>query len=1044
MLAVSVGLVVAGAAPTPWARTADAGAAQPGAARHDITLITGDRVVVAGDQVVSYEPGAGREEVAVDTYRDGGRLYVLPQDAAAPVAAGRLDRRLFDVTSLVEFGYDDARRPTVPVIVRTAAGARAEVGALSVGTRLDAVGAVAGTVDKNGGAWEALRDGAVGKVWLDGKRDLALDRSTRQIGAPAAWQAGLTGRGVTVAVLDTGVDEEHPDLVGSQVAERNFTDDPDNTDTAGHGTHVASIIAGRDERYRGVAPEARLLDGKVCVGALGGCSDSAILAGMQWAADQGAQVVNLSLGDTDTPDTDPLEEAVDRLSREKGMLFVAAAGNDGPGAGSISSPGSARSALSVGAVDRSDVVAAFSGRGPTATGGVKPDVTAPGVDITAAKAGTADHRSMTGTSMATPHVVGVAALLKQQHPDWSGERIKSTITASAVASPAVPVTDQGFGRVDVPRALAQRVVSEPSNLDLGLQRWPHGDDPTITREVTYRNSGTEPLVLDLAVDVTGPAGAAPAGMITVSPTRLTVPAGGEATTTVTADTTVPAADGRYAGALVASGGAGPRTLVTVTRETEHYDYTIAHLDLAGNPVPYSRTTVVDVATGRSRLVDGGTEPSTTVRLPRGDYRVYTSMTGPDRERVVIAQPKLSLTADTRSVFDARETRPVVLATPDPAARQRAGYVTFTGSGDGQAPFTTWFQSGRLHTGRVGPDAPDLTTSFGAQFTGTPRGSTPVTYRLHWSETGRLPVGYERTATPSELAETTTVVRPGGPDKQYRLAVVPEGITAGWSSTTPAGPSVDLVTAGGGLRWRWAFEQWSADLRTEVVLAPPARAVEPGGAYDQTLNAAVFGPSTADRALVRRGDDIGVRVPMHADTNGGEGSRPSAASRITLYRDGVRIGEEAKQAADFPVPAAEGGYRVEVEQTHTASNLSTRTSGTWTFRSAHDREGPLPMSVPRFRPELDGDNAACGATVPVPLTVERQPGTPAVTGVEVEASFDDGTTWTAVPVDGGTALVRHPTGARFASLRARTTDAAGDTAEVTVVHAYRIAESTGGC
>ncbi|MCS7477916.1 S8 family serine peptidase [Umezawaea endophytica] len=1037
-LVVSAGLVVVGAAP---ARTAGAEVSGQGVPHTGVTLITGDRVVVAGDRVVSYEPGPGREGVSVDSYQDGGHLHVVPQDAAALVAQGKVDHRLFDVTSLVEFGYDDARRSTVPVIVRPAAGARAEVGALAVGARLDAVGAVAGAVDKTGGAWESLRGGAVEKVWLDGKRELSLDRSTRQIGAPVAWQAGLTGRGVTVAVLDTGIDEKHPDLAGSQIAERNFTDDPDPTDTAGHGTHVASIIAGRGERYRGVAPDARLLDGKVCVGAFGGCSDSAILAGMQWAADEGAQVVNLSLGDTDTPETDPLEEAVDRLSREKGMLFVAAAGNDGPAEGSISSPGSAQRALSVGAVDRSDVVAPFSGRGPTATGGVKPDVTAPGVDIMAAKAGTTGHRAMTGTSMATPHVVGVAALLKQQHPDWSGERIKATITASAVATPAVPVTDQGFGRVDVPRALAQRVVAEPANLDLGLQRWPHEDDEKIVRDVVYRNSGTEPVVLDLALAVTGPAGEAPADLITVSPSRLTVPAGGEAGATVVADTTVPAADGRYAGALVASGGADLRTLVTVTREAEHHDYTITNLDFAGNPVPYVRTTLVDVATGRTRLVNGGTG-STTVRLPRGEYRVYASLTGPNRERVLIAQPKLSLTQDTRAVFDMREAKPVTLVTPDPAARQHAGYAAFTGI-DGGKPvaFTTWFSSGTLFTGRVGPDAPDLTTSFGAQFTGAPRGTTPVTYRLHWSEPGRVPVGYERTATPSELAEMTTVVRSGGADKQYRLTVTPSGMQGGLSSPTPAGPSVDLVTAGDGVGWRWAFEQWSADQRTEVVLVPPAREVEPGHAYDQTLNAAVFGPSTSDRALVRRGDDIGVRVPTHADANGGEGSRPFASSRIALFRDGVKIGEETKLAADFRVPESEAGYRVEVESTHAESDLSTRTSGVWTFRSARAVDRPLPMSVVRFLPKLNGDNASCGGERSVPVRVDQRPGTPSVTSTEVEVSFDDGTTWRDAPIVDGAALVRHPEGAAFASLRARTVDAAGNTGEVTVVHAYRI---TGTC
>ena len=99
----------------------------------------------------------------------------------------------------------------------------------------------------------------VEKVWLDGKRKSTLDHSVPQIGAPAAWEAGLTGAGVKVAVLDTGVDQTHPDLADREIAEQNFTEAPDNVDNFGHGTHVASIVAGTGAKsggkYRGVAPE---------------------------------------------------------------------------------------------------------------------------------------------------------------------------------------------------------------------------------------------------------------------------------------------------------------------------------------------------------------------------------------------------------------------------------------------------------------------------------------------------------------------------------------------------------------------------------------------------------------------------------------------------------------------------------------------------------------------------------------------------------------------------------------------------------------------
>lgn len=193
-LVISAGLVTGGL-PVAQAQVADVVAPQAEEPNRTVTLITGDRVVVAGDRVVSYTPGAGRESVSFTTYSENGRQFVLPDDAEPLVASGKLDRRLFDVTSLVEFGYDDAERSTVPVIVRLGAGARADLGSMTVAEPIPALNMVTGTVAKSGHTWTALRDGAVEKVWLDGKRRFALDQSTKQIGAPAAWQAGLTGKG---------------------------------------------------------------------------------------------------------------------------------------------------------------------------------------------------------------------------------------------------------------------------------------------------------------------------------------------------------------------------------------------------------------------------------------------------------------------------------------------------------------------------------------------------------------------------------------------------------------------------------------------------------------------------------------------------------------------------------------------------------------------------------------------------------------------------------------------------------------------------------
>jgi len=180
---------------------------------------------------------------------------------------------------------------------------------------------------------------------IDGVRKASLDKSVPQIGAPVAWAKGYTGKGIKVAVLDTGVDTTHPDLKTQVTAAKNFTSARDTSDHFGHGTHVASIIAGTGAKsggkYKGVAPGARILNGKV-LDDDGTGDDSSIIAGMEWAAQQGADIVNLSLGGADTPGVDPLEAEVNKLSEQKGILFAIAAGNEGEGGDStIDSPGSA-------------------------------------------------------------------------------------------------------------------------------------------------------------------------------------------------------------------------------------------------------------------------------------------------------------------------------------------------------------------------------------------------------------------------------------------------------------------------------------------------------------------------------------------------------------------------------------------------------------------------------------------------------------------------------------------------------------------------------
>jgi len=309
-------------------------------------------------------------------------------------------------------------------------------------------------------------DPRVEAIWPDKPVYALLDVSVPLIRAPQVWEKGFTGRGIKVAVVDTGIDYEHPDFSGRILAYTSFVGG-DGKDDHGHGTHVAGIIAGSGEasggKYRGVAPEALLLSAKV-LKADGSGMMSDVMAGIEWAVEQGAKVINLSLGSPGPCDgTDALSAMCDAAVRA-GVVVCAAAGNDGPAPGTIGSPGCAREVITVGASDDYDQVASFSSRGPTADGRVKPDILFPGVGIVSCRAGGTSmgnpvddfYTSASGTSMATPHASGVAALLLQAYPDLTPAQVKARMMDSALNLNLDPNT-QGAGRGDALAALEAEV-----------------------------------------------------------------------------------------------------------------------------------------------------------------------------------------------------------------------------------------------------------------------------------------------------------------------------------------------------------------------------------------------------------------------------------------------------------------------------------------------------------------------------------------------------------------------------------------------------------
>ena len=665
--------------------------------RATLTLITGDVVsyttTADGKHSVGLISGAGSGSTSIRISGDGRHLYAIPSSVQSAFYDGTVDRALFDVKYLAENGYADAKSASLPVILQyqgsaapatVTKAARALPGA-DVTASLPSIHGTAARVRKAqaGSFWRGIVQGASGtatrlltgglaEVWLDRKVTAADDVSGPQIGAPAAWSAGYNGAGIKVAVLDTGVDLNHPDLTGRVVDSRVFTGEASVQDGFGHGTHVASIIAGSgaasSAKYEGVAPGARLIIGKV-LDNTGNGTDSEVIAGMQWAASTGAKVVNMSLGGAPTDGTDPLSTAVNELTAATGTLFVIAAGNSGPDTGTVAAPGAADAALTVAAVDSSDQIASFSSRGArVGDGALKPDIAAPGVNIVAARAAGTNlgpavgdyYTKLSGTSMATPHVAATAAILAQQHPDWGPTRLKAALMSSAKDLGDSPY-EQGAGRVDIGQAVGQPVFAGTTSLDYGALPYPQ-TGPAIGKTITYTNDSDKAVTLALGATLrTGSGGAAPSGMLTVPEGSVTVPAGGSAQATVLLDPAL-GDPGAYTGAVHATAdGIRLTTPVVLSKGAQLFTLTVRGIGRDGQPAALQTLTVSGIDHPDVNL-SGMAGASAQVHVPAGTYLVAAQSAANVNEvftETLLINPEFRMTGDAELVLDARravETR----------------------------------------------------------------------------------------------------------------------------------------------------------------------------------------------------------------------------------------------------------------------------------------------------------------------------------------------------------------------------------------------------
>jgi serine protease AprX len=338
-------------------------------------------------------------------------------------------------------------------------------------------------LDKSADSW------GVTKVWLDKKISAMLDTSVETVKVKAAWNVfAARGKGITCAVIDTGIDKSHQDLAQQVTSQEDFTDEGVG-DRHGHGTHVAGIIAGTGKesggKYVGLAPDARLCDLKV-LDKDGNGRASGIIEAMakvreinDKSREMAIHVVNLSLGG-DVPvgsygvGQSPECQEANRLVNS-GVAVCVAASNDGykrlltkgPSDATevfpkfmdlvITDPGNADEVMTVGSVHKQYPhkygISYFSSKGPTGDGRAKPDLVAPGEKITSCKMG-GGYTTMSGTSMATPHVAGAVALFLSAKPEFIGHPrdVKKIILENCIDLDRDKYF-QGYGLLDIFKAL---------------------------------------------------------------------------------------------------------------------------------------------------------------------------------------------------------------------------------------------------------------------------------------------------------------------------------------------------------------------------------------------------------------------------------------------------------------------------------------------------------------------------------------------------------------------------------------------------------------
>jgi len=773
------------------------------------------------------------------------------------------------------------------------------------------------------------------------------------------------------------------------------------------------------------------------------------------------------------------------------VLFVASAGNTGPRATTIGAPGAADAALTVGAVDRRDRLAEFSGRGPRLLDhAIKPDLVAPGVDIIAARAaGTALGRPvdarytrLSGTSMAAPHVAGAAALLAQQRPDWTPAMLKALLVGTA-APAAGGVYERGGGRLDLAAAIAQPLTADRPHVSYGLVAYPQSTVPPVDQPVTFVNRSDAPLTVDLTAGLRSPDGRpAPAGMLAVAPPRLTVPAGGSAGATVRL-TVALGGPGAFSGEVVATPRGDPaqapplRVPVGVVKESTRHVVRLHGLDRNGSSNVETLVTLInlrDVTASPEPVFMSGGEAA--VRVVPGYYTITAAIPTlgdgdppPDLVAAAEAAPSVAITAiaeqsvhrDLDVVLDARAARPlsarvrgvettptdvhVFLAVQD---RRRNGFVL------GYDTSAEDVIAGALFVQPTRPVRQGRLEASSKWRLAAPGDGVAPTYDLLFAGPAFPPsleyVVQRRAA--ARLARVDTLYRAPGVAIGYRefrqvfTDINPVSVAVAQVVPAPAPLTrTEYVTAGADELWFQCVGLLAGEEGVGDLCQAPA-ANRPGARLSHDWLRA---PLRTTAAASRTATSLLIGANDLVDDGGHSGSVAGhvLARGYRLYRDGVLIAEGTDPLGGHTVPPGAAVFRltrtVELVRPDLWS-LSTVVVTDWTFASAPPRRRQTSVAAPLIDvavhlPVDEFNRVDPGDDLTLDVDVSHAGPRPPTATLEV--STDDGATWRALrlrrvgpdryraAVPGGTLP---PAGAL--SLRVTATDAGGNHTEQTILRA----------